>query len=467
MEAARSVSRLYGRVYPQFRLGSFHHDYAAQLDRFIQGKIRVLVINMPPGHVKSWFASQLAPAMYMGLHPEGQFIGGSYNTELAKKFGREVRNIVAGADFRSVFPEVWLRRDSKAAGRWNTNQGGSYVSAAVEKSVTGFRADRVNIDDPHENFAAGNDVRVTEKAWQWFGDLYTRRMPGACIGLVMQRMSNHDMTARLLKLCAEKGETPIQINFPAIRDPKTGAAIRYDGTRAGLEKLKQGAALWPEFHTLADMVDQAHTLGSARFNAEYQQIPDETAGQIIQPHQILYWSRPGEVVEGRTQLPRRFDYLAQSWDMRFKEGKSGSYVVGQVWGFWGDYKALLDQARGQWGFTDSVKAVEALSSRWPLASTRWIEDKANGPAIENQLKKRFRMRLVKPSGSKTARMQACQVDFENGTVLLPPPEEDQYEWVPGMRQRLLTFPAEPNDEGDALSQALNQHRVKSAFGRSL
>jgi predicted phage terminase large subunit-like protein len=466
-EARRSVAKLFRRIYPHLAPEPFHRQYAAELDRFIVGTTKVLIVNMPPGHAKSMYGSLVTPAAYMGVYPDGQFIGGSYNTDLAKRFGREVRNIVAGPDYRAVYPGTWLRKDSKSAGRWNTNQGGSYISAAVNKPVTGWRGSRLSMDDPHANFTAGNDQRQTERDWQWFGELYTRGMPGFGIHLIMQRMSPHDQTARLLKLMKAKGLTPVHLNFPAISDPKTGEAIRYDGTKASLERLKQGKALWGGYYDIKAMVDQAYTLGPSQFNAMFQQMPDETSGRILQPHWMMHWCRPGALVEGRIPLPKRWDYQAQSWDMRFMKEKRGSYVVGQVWGFSGEYKYLLDQVRGQWGFEESVQAVLGLSSRWPQATLRWVEDKANGPAIEDQLKKKLRMKLVKVAGDKGARMRATEADWCNGLVLLPPPEEDEFEWVPGLRQRLLDFPDEPNDEGDCASQALNQHRKRGNFAKSL
>ncbi len=483
IEAKGSLAKLYERRYPQWQLGDFHATMASKLDLFIRGQIKRLIINVPPGHIKSMFASTLAPAAYMGLFPDGQFIGASYNTDLAKKFGGTVRDTVRHQDFTGVYEEVRLRQDSKAKGRWNTNQGGSYIAAAVEKPVTGERANRLCVDDPHADFTAGNDLRQTERDWEWFKSLYTRLMPGAGVAFVMQRMSSHDMTARYIELAKEKGEDYVLINFPAIRckgcaDCKGHTEmvpLRYDGTRGGVSGehegglaylRSQGLALWPEFFTMDVLLDFAHTFGAAKFNAMYQQIPDKNTGTIIQPSQIVYWCRSGAEVEGRIMLPRKYRYQAQSWDMRFKKAKSGSFVVGQVWGFWGEYKALLDQVRGQWGFEESCKAMIALSNKWPLAKKRWVEDKANGPAIEDRLNKRIKIKLVEPNGGdKAARMQATQSDWSNQTVLLPPPEE--FDFVEPLVKRLLEFPKEPNDEGDATSQALNEHEKRSRFADSM
>ncbi len=488
MEAKASIAKLYERVYAPmgWRLGAFHYEVAAKLDLFITGQVKRLILNVPPGHVKSMLASTLAPAAYMGHFPDGQYISGSYNTDLAKKFGREVRNMVINQDFHGCYETLNLRKDSKSAGRWNTAMGGSYIAAAVNKPVTGQRANRLGIDDPHADFQSGNDIRQTERDWEWFKSLYTRLMPGAGLAIIMQRMSTHDMTARYVELAKEKGEAYILISFPAIRCPGcadckglTGMqALRYDGSKGGrtgvheggLAYLAKGLALWPEFFTMDVLIDFAKTLGPTKFNAMYQQLPDKLSGTIIQPEWLMHWCRPGMNIEGRINLPRKFDYEALSWDMRFKKHKSGSYVVGQHWGFFGEYKALLGQVRGQWSFEESCQAFKSQSSRAPLAKLRWVEDKANGPAIEDRLAKKLKVKLVAPDGGdKAARMRATEADWVNGTVLMPPwdDEPETFDWAEGMWGRLLKFPMEPNDEGDALSQALNQHDKRSRFRESM
>lgn len=441
------------------------------LDGFIRGGVTRLIINMPPGHIKSMFSSMLAPAAYVGHEPMGQIVAASYNTELAKKFGREVRNIVASQEYAAIYPGTWLAKDSRAAGRWNTNKKGSYISAAVGKPVTGFRANRLIIDDPHADYSSANDVRQTERDWQWFKALYTRIMPGAGVAVIMQRMGPHDLTARILKLAATKGEKWEVVNFAAIVDKKTGEPIKYDGTAKGLKELRQGQVLWPEFFTMDFLIDMAGTIGAAEFNAQYQQIPDELSGQIIKEPWLRYWSERDTRAEGRMERPKLFETVIQSWDLRVKGDSKNdprtSFVVGQVWGFTGPDAFLLDQSRGQWGFDDSIAAIKSLSARWPQARLKLIENKANGPAAETQLRKHLSgLRLVDPmGGDKEARLRACETEFRAGNVHFPPPET--HDFVPGFVQRLLAFPATPNDEGDTVSQALNWRFAKHSKLKAL
>ncbi len=461
-----STKKLYQRLYPQFKLAKFHDQVCGALDRFVSGKTKRLIINEPPRHIKSILGSVVAPASYIGNHPDGQIIAGSYNMDLAKLWGRSVRNEVDSWPYKRVFEKVGLRKDSKSAGRWNTSKGGIYLSAAVEKPVTGFGANRLLIDDPHADYIAGNDLRQTQRDWNWFKSLYTRKMPGCGIAIIMQRMSTHDLTARAMQLGKEKGEVWEHINLAAITD-KDGKPIRYDGTPRGLKELAKGFALWPEFFTMAELLDTAWTLGASEFNAQYQQIPDNVSGQIIREPWLRTWSDRATRGDGRLPIPAKysdFDLMIQSWDLRLKGDSKNdprtSFVVGQVWAFKGADAFLLDQVRGQWGFEDSCLAIQALSSRWPQARLKIIENKANGPAAEAKLRRKVPgLRLVDPfSGDKEARLRACETEFAASNVHFPPPES--HDWVHGFIQRLLNFPAHPNDEGDALSQALNWHYMK-------
>jgi predicted phage terminase large subunit-like protein len=460
-KARTGVAGFYEYIFKQFSLAPFHFTIADVLTSFSFGKTKRFILNVPPGHIKSYLASISMPAFNMGINPTDQIIAASYGSDLATDFGREVRDIVASSEFRAVFPRVRLRRGSKAARRWHTNRGGVYIAAGVKKAITGRRANKALIDDPHEDFTAGNDLRKTELAWRWYTTrLYTRLMKGSGVGLIMQRMSKHDMTARLLKLAKVKGEEVVHINLAAVTDPRTGKPIRYDGTKKGLEDLRRGKVLWEAGFDMATLLDLAETMGAAEFNAMYQGIPDDVSGQIIKEAWLRYWSDRESRGDGREPVPvKDFETVIQSWDMRFKGDSDNdprsSFVVGQVWGFKGPNAFLLDQVRGQWGFDDSVSAVVALSSRWPQTRLKLIENKANGPAAEARLRKRISgLRLVEPlGGDKEARLRACETEFTAGNVHFPPPE--RAEWVKAYVQRLLNFPETPNDEGDATSQALN------------
>ena len=128
-------------VYENFIEGRHHRVIAEKLEQVAQGKLKRLIINMPPRHTKSEFASHLFPAWYLGKFPDRKVIQTAHTAELAVGFGRKVRNLVGSADYHSIFPDVSLSTDSKAAGRWNTNKNGDYFAIGVGGAVTGKGAD--------------------------------------------------------------------------------------------------------------------------------------------------------------------------------------------------------------------------------------------------------------------------------------------------------------------------------------
>jgi len=162
-----------------------------------KGELKRLIINMPPRHTKSEFASYLLPAWFLGRYPNKKVIQTSHTAELAVGFGRKVRNLVDSEAYKAVFPNVALRHDSKAAGRWATNEGGEYFAIGVGGAVTGKGADLLIIDDPHseqEAKLAANDPSIFDSVYEWYTSGPRQRLqPGGAIVVVMTRWSLKDL----------------------------------------------------------------------------------------------------------------------------------------------------------------------------------------------------------------------------------------------------------------------------------
>ncbi len=129
-------------MWPSFIGGRHHQIMANAFERVARGELKRLIINMPPRHTKSEFASYLLPAWYLGKFPQKKIIQSSNTGELAVGFGRKVRNLVDSESYSKVFPNVALRHDSKAAGRWSTNENGEYFAIGVGGTLTGKGADK-------------------------------------------------------------------------------------------------------------------------------------------------------------------------------------------------------------------------------------------------------------------------------------------------------------------------------------
>lgn len=127
-------------VWPEFIAGEHHRIIAEKLERVARGELKRLIINMPPRHTKSEFASYLFPAWFMGRFPNKKIIQATHTTELAVGFGRKTKNLIERDDYKDVF-DVRLAADSKASGRWDTDRGGMYYAVGVGSNLAGRGAD--------------------------------------------------------------------------------------------------------------------------------------------------------------------------------------------------------------------------------------------------------------------------------------------------------------------------------------
>ena len=219
-------------MWPGFIHGRHHELMAKKFEQIANGDIKRLIINMPPRHTKSEFASYLLPAWFLGKFPNKKIIQCSNTAELAVGFGRKVRNLVDSEVYGKIFPNVALRSDSKAAGRWSTNANGEYFAIGVGGTVTGKGADLLIIDDPHseqEAALAAGDPTVFDKVYEWYTSGPRQRLqPGGSIVVVMTRWSKRDLTGKILQSMTDRdGDEWEIIELPAI--------------------LPSEKPLWPEF----------------------------------------------------------------------------------------------------------------------------------------------------------------------------------------------------------------------------
>ena len=136
-------------MWPEFVEGYHHKIIAEKFNKIATGEIKRLIVNMPPRHTKSEFASNYLPAWMIGRNPKLKIIQTTHTAELAVRFGRRVRNIIDSEDYNVIFPDLKLQADNKSAGRWTSNQEGEFFAAGVGGAITGRGADLLIIDDPH------------------------------------------------------------------------------------------------------------------------------------------------------------------------------------------------------------------------------------------------------------------------------------------------------------------------------
>ncbi len=267
-----------------------------------RGEIKRLMLFLPPGSAKSTYASVLFPSWYLGNNKAKSIIGASHSGELAERFGRKVRNIVAQPEYSNVF-NTTMSQDSAAAGRWETASGSEYYAVGVGGSVTGRRADLGIIDDPVKSREEADSETQRKKVWEWYkADFFTRLKPNAAIILIMTRWHEDDLAGRLLQDAKEGGEQweVLSLSMEADIDDPLGR--------------NEGDLLWPEWFT-DDMIKQAKR-DVRNWLALYQQKPrPDSGGEFKKEWVQFYKNKPTSgnkyiLVDPASEKKKTSDYTA-------------------------------------------------------------------------------------------------------------------------------------------------------------
>jgi predicted phage terminase large subunit-like protein len=426
------------QMWPVFISGKHHQIMADAFERVANGTLKRLIINMPPRHTKSEFASFLLPSWFLGKFPEKKIIQTAHTAELSTGFGRKVRNLVSSDIYAKVF-DTKLSTDSKAAGRWNTNKGGDYFAIGVGGAVTGKGADLLIIDDPHsEQEAKQNNPAVFDGVYEWFTSGPRQRLqPGGAIIIVMTRWAKRDLTGQILKKSGNDGVDDWEvIEFPAI--------------------LPSGTPLWPAFWSKKELDSLKAELPVSKWEAQYQQNPTGNEGAIIKRDQWRIW-------EG--EKPPACDYIIQSWDTAFEKNNRADYSACTTWGIFehpnehGNYKTniiLLDAFKERMEFPELKKTALELYKEWE-PDTLIIEKRAAGAPLIYELRKiGVPLSEYTPGkgNDKISRVNSIADLFASGVVWCP-----STRWADEVMEELAAFPNGDNDDlVDSTSQALMRFR---------
>lgn len=407
------------------------------------------MIFLPPRHSKSITVSETFPSYFIGKNLNRRVILVSYGDNLARKFGRANRNKLE--EYGEEIFGIKLSKDNSAVTNWGIDgYRGGMISAGIGGAITGEGADLLIIDDPIKNRKEANSKVYRNMIWdEWQNTLYTRLQPNGSVIIILTRWHEDDLAGRLLN--SEYGEVE---NWDIIKLP----AIAEENDLLG---RKIGEPLWPEYGFDEKWARATKTaVGSMTWASLYQQRPSPSEGNIVKREWWQFYNK----------LPAEFDEIIQSWDCSFKETETGSYVVGQVWGRKGADKYLIDQIRARMDFTKTLKAIKNMTIKYPNARLKLIEDKANGTAIINVLRKEISGIVpVNPRGSKESRASAVSADIEAGNVYLP--SQSIASWVNDYIEEWASFPnGENDDQVDATTQALDrlnliQNRMNNYSGK--
>ena len=434
-KAQKNFMAFVKEMWPGFIHGRHHALMAKKFEEIASGKLKRLIINMPPRHTKSEFASNMLPAWFLGNYPGKKVIQCSNTAELAVGFGRKVRNLVDSEQYAKIFPNVSLRSDSKAAGRWATNHGGDYFAIGVGGTVTGKGADLLIIDDPHseqEARLAQGDPTVFDSVYEWYTSGPRQRLqPGGAIIVVMTRWSDKDLTGKVLKNDSQDWEV---IELPAI--------------------MPSGNPLWPEFWSLAELAALKEELPPFKWNAQYQQKPTGEEGAIVKRD---WWKR------WESDRPPKCEFIIQSWDTAFTKSQRADYSACTTWGVFhlnedpSDINIiLLDAMKDKLEFPELKDLAKQMYDEWEPDSCI-IEAKAAGAPLIFELRRMgvYVQDYTPVRGNdKFVRLNSVTDLFRSGKVWAP-----ETRWADEVIEEMARFPnAEHDDLTDSATQALIRFR---------
>ena len=452
---AEFVKLAWSQVDPAPLRWNWHHDVVCHhLEAVTRGEIRKLVIMVPPGTTKTLLSSVFWPAWEWTTKPESRWITASYGT-IALHAARLHRELVRSPWYAERWPGTEIPYATvRAAGHFRTSAGGMRWTTTVGGALTSIHGGTLLADDLNKAQdamgGAAYSLTALDGSWLfWSRVMPTRQTDPATTRRVLigQRLHERDVPGRWIEEDPDVHVLCLPMRYSASHphaDP--------DDPRA------EGELLWSDHIPEAEVAELEEVLGPLDASAQLQQLPIPAGGAVFNREWICHYDEPARA--GRT---------VQSWDLAFKGAASSDHVVGQVWRRAGDEAELLDQVRGRWDFPATVDRLVDLTLSWPESAREClIEDKANGPAVEAELRRSFverckargishppplRIVLVNPAGGKLARAHAVTGLLAAGHVRFP----RSASWLPELLHEVLRFTgrgAEQDDQVDAMTQAL-------------
>lgn len=432
-------------------LAAHHKIILTALQEVEAGRVKRVMLFLPPGSAKSTYTSVVFTTWFMGRNPGADIVSVSYASDLAQKFGRYCRTVVRSPEFRSIFGTE-LSGESTASDRWALLNGANYRAFGMLSGITGNRADGVLIDDPVRGREDADSQLMRDKTWDaYLSDVRTRLKPHAWIAIIQTRWHEDDLSGRILPegyngesgwVTARDGEQWFVINIPAQAEREDDPLQR-----------KPGEWLWPEWWPAERWEQERKTQmakGTRNWASLYQQRPTPEEGDYFQREWIKFYDLPPALETLRVYGAS--DYAVTE--------SGGDYTVHGVVGVDPDDNIyVLDWWRGQKSSDVWVDAFLGLCQKWK--PVEWAEEagqinKSVGPFISKQQREKgiytYR-RQYSSTKDKPTRAQAIRARMAMGKVFLP-----RTEWAERLVSEMLTFPAGKNDD---------QVDVMSLIGRIL
>ena len=443
-----------------WEMGKHIEVISNKLQEIQDGDLKRLMVFLPPRSSKSVICSKLFPAWYIGQNPNHEILTVSHSDQLSSDFGRSVRDIVNSETFQEIFTDVKLRQDVRAAGKWQTNQKGSYYAAGVRSQIAGRGAHIAILDDvmsEEDSFSSAGRRYVKE--W-WPSGLRTRIMPNGSIVIINTRYHHDDLCGWLLKQEREMqdyGTIPWEvIKIPAWVDEETSELL----------DLPVGSSYFPEWKPeeilKIDEEEIKATNGTKYWESLYMQNPTPEEGGLIKKRWIEWWPH---------EDPPACEFIIQTYDTAFSTKTTADYSVIQTWGIFymfnqdskgeedfAPHLILLGNIRGRFEYPELRKLAQKLYNQ-NKPDVCMIEKKASGQSLIQDLRRAGLPVLeYNPDRDKVARVYAASLIIEAGRLWIPTNKK----WSDELIEELIRFPnAAHDDQVDAMTMAI--HYMKESW----
>jgi predicted phage terminase large subunit-like protein len=330
---------------------------------------------------------------------------------------------------------------------WSTRAGGKRFSTTVGGQATGFHAHIQVVDDPNKPEEIKADPEIAraalERTWTWWNRTMASRKKDPrhfSRVIIMQRLHEDDLVGRILN--SQQAKEYAHLSLP-MQFEAPGCVTRFGGDR----RAHDGELLCPDRFDAKTVETARLEMGSQVAAAQLQQRPAPVGGNVFKRD----WFR-----ERWTELPADL-MLVQSWDCTFKDSAQADFVAGHIWGYSGGKFYLVDRIHDRMGLPETCAGILGFCRRWPKAYAKLIEDKANGPAVEQVLRDKVTgIIMVDPSdigGSKVARANAVAPLAEAKNIVFP--DASIHPWADDVLEEVVTFPfARHDDDVDAMTMAI-------------
>lgn len=456
--ARRDYQYYFKLVNPKSKLYPHTRYICEKLQKIIDGEQKFYIVEMPPQHGKSLTITKTFASYYLMKNPDKHVMISAYSQDLFTQFAEANRR-----NFNDWSRRLFnLRTGKNTAKSFDiVDHEGSFYATSMLGGASGMPADLLIIDDPIKNAEEAASSTIKDKIWdEWNLTFFPRLQKGGSVIVIMTRWQTDDLAGRLLSKMVLPWE---EIKLPAVaKDIPSGKTDEIGRSN--------GDALCPELHSIDELKDHKLDMGTHKFEALYQQSPTIEGGNIFKREWVNYYvpSREKMMELGLTEndvaiLPKHLDTEVQAWDATFKSKENDDFVAGQTWAKRGANLYM----RPYWchkrlTFTQTLNEIRSMTKRYPHATTKLVEDKANGPAIIDTLKKEIPgiIPISPGADSKEARASSVSPRWEAGQIYVPHPL-----WVPAIEdwlEEIFGFPNMPHDDNvDAMVYAVRRLSQKS------